>query len=74
MEFLGFHVDLTTMELKLPGSKMRSIREDARKILAPKEVMALEMSKFLGKMNAAMKMIAIAHCFIDSCKGSSNKP
>ena len=48
MEFLGFS---TSMELRLPGNKTKNIRGDAEKVLAAKNVTALEVSRILGKMN-----------------------
>ena len=63
MEFLGFQVDSSTMELKLPCTKMKSIRGDAGRILASKEVTALEVSRILGKMSAVTKAIATAPLF-----------
>ena len=63
MEFLGFQVDLSSMELKLPGNKMKNISGDAGKILAAKKTTALEVSRILGKMNVATKAIATAPLF-----------
>ena len=50
---------LGSVELKLPGHKMKSIRGNAGKILAAEEVTALKASRLLGKINAVTKVIAI---------------
>ena len=63
MEFLGFQVDSTSMELKLPGDKIKNIRGEARKILAADYITALTLSRILGKMNAATKAICMAPLF-----------
>ena len=47
------------MELKLPGDKLKSIQREAKKLQAADQVTALELSRLLGKMNAAIKAIAI---------------
>ena len=44
IEFLGFHVDSTSMELKLPRNKMKNRCEEASE-----NVTALELSRILGK-------------------------
>lgn len=62
MEYLGLQVDSSSMELKLPGNKTKSIQRDATKILVAKEVTALEVSRLLG-MNATTKAIATAPLF-----------
>ena len=63
LEFLGFQVDSMSMELKLPGDKIKNIRGEARKILAADHVTALTLSRVLGKMNAATKAICMAPLF-----------
>ena len=63
IEFLGFQVDSTSMELKLPGDKIKNIRGEARKILAADHITALTLSRILGKMNAATKAIGMAPLF-----------
>ena len=63
IEFLGFLVDSGTMELRLPGDKLKNIRGEAKKLLTSEHTTALELSRTLGKMNAATKAIAIAPLF-----------
>ena len=63
LEFLGFQVDSSSMELKLPGNKLKNIRGEARRILASSHTSALELSRVLGKMNAATRAISVAPLF-----------
>ena len=63
IDFLGFQVDSLSMELKLPGDKIKNIRGEARKVLAADHVTALTLSRILGKMNAATKAIGMAPLF-----------
>ncbi len=63
IDFLGFQIDSTSMELKLPGDKIKNIRGEARRILAADHVTALTLSRILGKMNAATKAICMAPLF-----------
>ena len=54
IEFLGFNIDSTTMELKLPGDKIKKIRGEARRLLSQTDNSALALSRFLGKLNHAI--------------------
>lgn len=63
MEFFSFQVDSSSMELKIPGPKMKKHQERCRKILASEEVTALDVSRILGKMNAATKVVATGLLF-----------
>ena len=58
IEFLGFVVNSTKMELKLPGEKI--IKNEAGKILQSHTVSALMLSRIIGKMNAATQAIPMA--------------
>ena len=60
IEFLGFTVNSTKMELRLPGEKIKKIRNEAGKILQPDTVSALALSRLIGKMNAATQAIPMA--------------
>lgn len=64
MEFLGVLVNTLEMELKLPGEKLRKIRQEASKL---KEeglmITARELSRLLGKMNATAPVIHPAPLF-----------
>ena len=68
IDFLGFQIDSPSMELKLPGEKIKNIRVEARKVLAAEQITALMLSKVLGKMNAATKAITMAPSSIDNCR------
>ena len=70
IEFLGFTINSCTMELKLPGEKIKKIKSEARKILACNHVTALMLSRLLGKMTAATQAIKMAPLFtrnLQSC-------
>ena len=63
IDFLGFLLDSTSMELKLPGDKIKDLRREARTILAADLITALDRSRLLGKMNAVTKAVAMAPLF-----------
>ena len=48
------------MELKLPGEKIKKIKNEAGKILQSHTVSALMLSRIIGKMNAATQAIPMA--------------
>ena len=60
IDFLGFTVNSTKMELKLPSEKIRKIRSDANKALQSHTVSALMLSRIIGKMTAATRAIPMA--------------
>ena len=60
IEFVGFTVNSKTMELKLPGEKIKKIRAEAGKVLQSDTVSALTLSRLIGKMNAATQAIPMA--------------
>ena len=60
IEFLGFTVNSTNMELRLPGEKIKKVRTEAGKILQSQSVSALALSRPIGKMNAATQAIPMA--------------
>lgn len=58
VEFLGMMVDLRAMELRLPGQKIKKLRQEAGKInnqLTPPT--AHEVSRLLGMFNAASQAV-----------------
>lgn len=63
IEFLGFMINSQTMELKLPGEKLKKIRAEARKMIDQPQVFAFALSRLLGKMNAATQAVAMAPLF-----------
>ena len=63
LDFLGLSVDTVTMELRLPGDKMKSIRAEARKLVREELVSARALSRLLGKMNATTLVIPPAPLF-----------
>lgn len=63
IEFLGFMVDSQKMELRLPGQKIRNIRADTNKLRTAETVTALDLSRFLGKLNSTTQAISVAPLF-----------
>ena len=63
IEFLGIMVDTLTMELKLPGEKLKKIRAEAGRCLREESITARALSRLLGKMNAATQVIPPAPLF-----------
>ena len=63
IEFLGFTVNSTNMELKLPGEKIEKIRPKAGIALSQHMVSALTLSRIVGKMNAATQAIPMARLY-----------
>jgi len=53
IDILGFTVNSVSMEIKLPGEKIKKIRAETRKIQELKPPTALTLSRLLGKLNHA---------------------
>ena len=63
IEFLGFIVNSTTMEIKLPGEKIKKIRTDTRKLKDWDNPQAITLSRLLGKLSHATQAIPPAPLF-----------
>ena len=63
LDFLGFTVSSTELELRLPSEKIRKIRADTQKIIKSTQVEARKLSKLLGKLSAATRAIPLAPLF-----------
>ena len=63
LEFLGFILDSDSAELRLPTDKVKKIRPDAQKLQKQSPTTARELSRFIGKLNAATKAIPPAPLF-----------
>ena len=63
IEFLGMIVNSQTMEIKLPGQKIKKIKQEARQILDHPRPSAQEVSQLLGKLNATSPALQIAPLF-----------
>ena len=61
--FLGFTVNSTDMELRLPPEKMKKIRAEARKLRGAENVTARSLSRLIGKMQATNEVIPPAPLF-----------
>lgn len=60
MEFLGMIVDSVAMRLRVPGEKIKKIRQEAKKRLSSTEASAREVSRIIGKMTAMLQGISPA--------------
>ena len=63
VEFLGMIIDSRSMELQVPGQKIKSIRSDARKILHSRRASTRETSRLIGKMTSVAQAIPPAPLF-----------
>ena len=63
IQFLGFVISSNTMEIRLPGEKIKQIRQDTRKLLGTPIPQALALSRLLGKLNHAAQAIPPAPLF-----------
>ena len=63
IEFLGFVINSNSMELKLPGEKIKKIRAETRRLANQTEPKALALSRLLGKLNHATQAIPPAPLF-----------
>ena len=66
VEFLGMLVDTTSMDLSVPGEKIKKIRTEAWKLRAMHHPSAREVSRLIGKMNAVAQAIPPALLFYRS--------
>ena len=66
LEFLGFTVDATSMELSLPTQKIIKIRAESRQLLEAEHVTCRALSRLIGKMNATNQVIPPAPLFYRS--------
>ena len=66
IEFLGMTVNSQSMELKLPGEKIKKIRTEARHLLATPNAPARSLAQFLGKLNATSPALQMAPLFCRS--------
>ena len=78
IEFLGLIADSRLMELKLPGSKIKSIRAEARSIVRSSPYpTAREVSRLLGKLTHAAHAMTAAPLFfrhLQSCLQHALQP
>ena len=63
IEFLGMLLNSITMEIKLPGEKIKKIRQEAHYLLAIKQPSAQQLSQLLGKLNATTPALQMAPSF-----------
>ena len=77
IEFLGLISDSIQMELKLPGSKIKNIRSEARTLLQANRPTAREVSRLLGKLTHASHAMRAAPLFyrhLQSCLQAALQP
>ena len=73
IEFLGMIVNSQTIEIKLPGQKIKSIRLEAHTILDHPQPTVQQMSQLLGKPNATSQALQMAPLFATQFRLASNK-
>ena len=64
IEFIGMQVDSHTLELQVPGRKLKNLRQEAAKMesqSAPPT--ACEVSRLLGRMNSVSQGFTLAPLF-----------
>uniref|UniRef100_A0A1X7TWZ5 Reverse transcriptase domain-containing protein n=1 Tax=Amphimedon queenslandica TaxID=400682 RepID=A0A1X7TWZ5_AMPQE len=66
LEFLGFMIDTTKMELSLPAQKIKKILVESQQLLEAELVTACTLSRLIGKMNATNQVIPPAPLFYRS--------
>ena len=66
IEFLGMIVNSISMDLKLPGEKIRKIRQEAHHLLNQTQPTAQLLSQLLGKLNATSPALQMAPLFCRS--------
>ena len=66
IKFLGMTVNSQSMELKLPGEKIKKIRTEARHLLATPNAPARSLAQLLGKLNATSPALQMAPLFCRS--------
>jgi len=73
IKFLGLLVDSQSLQLKLPTEKMKQIRKEAAQLQQKEAMSARQLSKFIGKLNAASQAILIAPLFYRNLQGDLQK-
>ena len=63
LEFLGLLVDSKSLQLRIPGEKIKQIRKEATQLLVRESISACKLSRFLGKLNAASQAMLVAPPF-----------
>ena len=63
IEFLGMIINSKEMDISLPGSKIRDIKEEARRLLNHPNPSAQSLSHLIGKLNATTPALQMAPLF-----------
>ena len=72
LEFLGLLVDSQTLQLRLPGEKIKQIRKEAT-TLSERVNFSTSTSWFPGKLNAESQAILVAPYVIEPCRRISRQ-
>ena len=70
IDFLGLLTNSLSMELSLPGEKLRQIKMEAARLLPQQLVSARALSQFIGKLSAAAQAAAPAPLFYCHLQGN----
>ena len=73
MEFLGFVVSSTDLQLSLPSTKVKKIRAEAKSLAGREQVTVRQLSQFLGKLTAATTAIPLAQLFYGDAQRAMNR-
>ena len=63
LDFLGLMIDTRSMIISLPAEKLKKIRAEARKMAQSMSVLARDLARLLGKMNATSSVLPVAPLF-----------
>ena len=63
IEFLGMIINSKEMDISLPGSKIRDIKQEARRLLNHPNPSAQSLSHLIGKLNATTPALQMAPLF-----------
>jgi len=66
IEFLGMTINSVTMDLKLPGEKIKKIRQEVHRLISLQQPSAQLLSQLLGKLNATTPALQMAPLFCRS--------
>ena len=57
IEYLGFHIDSSSMTMSLPMRKLKDLQNQYQKLLRKGQTSARQLAKIIGKMSAAVRAI-----------------
>ena len=70
IEFLGMIIDSVSMDLKLPGEKIKNIRQEAQKLFSLSSPSSHSLSQLVGQLNVttpSLQMATLFCCSLQTC-------